>query len=391
MEDGEDEMDSLQINYDRFPIDLPNISKPAFCTDEELKACRYLLFKIAKFATDHFIPWKKHVLEKTDREKRATDSEGLRHDITGRGHPIEMTTITENGVEREEPIYKNGLYITVSDQTAYEHYNSLYLRKKTQNPPDENLRRYRFSVVVNKLTETLYRLGYELEKDGDFGVQVRICNSAGEPTGDAVMRTVSEIMRAYGTVEHAMIEAITCAFDATSFSFFSEAQTIGHYKFNVQELQSYILFKNRGRANKEMMHVMHCHGVEYVPLFREHMEKVYMRDADEPQGLKFLANTPLAQRQGFNMLMPVPANQQEWRPRVRENPSAASSSIPPWRSHQAQARRIVRHRVRWVPSGIYGNTEGAWNELWRRYPNAEGDDDFWYDPPSGEWFVKEYL
>ena len=115
-------------------------------------------------------------------------------------------------------------------------------------------------------------------------------------------------MRAYGTVEQAMREAITHTFNATSFSFFSEAQTIEHYKFNIQELQSYILFKNKGRANKEMMHVMHYHGVECVPLFREHMEKVYTRDADEPQRLKFLANTPLALRQGFNMLMPVPAN-----------------------------------------------------------------------------------
>ena len=74
-------------------------------------------------------------------------------------------------------------------------------------------------------------------------------------------------------------------------------------------------------------------------------------------------------------------SQQQWRPRGRENPSAASSSTPPWRSHQSQARRVVRNRVRW----------GAWNELWRRNPNAEGDDDFWYDPPSGEWFVKEYV
>ena len=173
IDDDEDEMDSLQINYDRFPIDLPTISKPAFCTDVELKACRYLLFKIAKFATDHFVPWKKHVLEKTDRHKRSKGNEGLRHDITGKDHPIEMTTVTENGVEREEPIYKNGLYITASDQTAYEHYHNLHLRGGTQNPPDENLRRYRFSVVVNRLTETLYRLGYEMEKDGDFGIQVK--------------------------------------------------------------------------------------------------------------------------------------------------------------------------------------------------------------------------
>ena len=73
----EDEMDSLQVNYDRYPIDLPKISRPAYCTDVELKACRYLLFKLAKYATDHFIPWRKFVLEKTDRQKRETDAEDL--------------------------------------------------------------------------------------------------------------------------------------------------------------------------------------------------------------------------------------------------------------------------------------------------------------------------
>ena len=118
----EDIMDSLQVNYDRYPVDLPKINRPAYCTDVELKACRYLLFKLAKFATDHFVPWKKHVLEKTDRQKRETDTGGLRHDITGKGHPIEMQTVTVDGVEKQEPIYKDGLRITVSDEHALEHY-----------------------------------------------------------------------------------------------------------------------------------------------------------------------------------------------------------------------------------------------------------------------------
>ena len=39
------------------------------------------------------------------------------------------------------------------------------------------------------------------------------------------------------------------------------------------------------------------------------MERVYTRDANVPQIIKFLANTPLAQRLGFNMLMPVTADE----------------------------------------------------------------------------------
>ena len=304
VEDDREEniLDSLQVNYDRYPIDLPKINRPAYCTDVELKACRYLLFKLAEFTTDHFIPWRKHVLDKTDRQKRETDTGGLRHDITGKGHPIEMQTVTVDGVERQEPIYKDGLYITVGDEHALEHYRREFVVGRTENEPEENLRRYRFSVVVNRLTETLYRLGYDLDKEGDCGAQVKICNSAGEPTGDAVTLAASVIMRAYGAVEHAMKEAITHTFEATSFSFFSEAHTVGHYKFNIQDLQSYILFKNRGKANKELMRLMHYHGVENVPLFQANMERVYTRDANVPQVMKFLAGTPLALRRG---LMPV--------------------------------------------------------------------------------------
>ena len=647
VEDDREEgaMDSLQVNYDRYPIDLPRINRPAYCTDVEMKACRYLLFKLAKFSTDHFSPWKKHVLDKTDRQKRETDTGGLRHDITGKGHPMEMQTVIVDGVERQEPIYKDGLYITVSDETALEHYRREQEANRTEHPPEENLRRYRFSVVVNRLTETLYRLGYDLDKEGDFGAQVKICNSVGEPTGDGVTTDASVIMRAYGAVEHAMREAITHTFDAPSFSFFSEAQTLGHYKFNIQELQSYILLKNKGRANKELMHLMHYHGVENVPLFQRNMEKVYTRDANIPQVMKFLSDTPLAQRRGFNMLMPVRADgasigntadnvdmdlpeeitvlegaandeskpdppdspliedydeeeeestnvageddpmisvdekkgrigrvatgpvgrehqppepvvlepalperrpavilkaktktaakpqpkpdpqprqdvqpkpdvrdaqekpkpttshltvapktrpsqsapssgarradstlpsssdwashtpedtnarssqddiaridltdqtsgasgdlwraytgnltdvrdrpaavdpqlpataspkgsggkswgrrrQQSsstWRPKMRDEPreEEVAAEIPPWRANQQrQAPRFARPRVRWEPTGIYGNREHQWNELWRRYPEAETEDDFWYEPSSGEWFVREYF
>ena len=150
VEDDRDEniLDSIQINHDRYPIDLPKITRPAYCTDVELKACRYLLFKLAKFTTDHFTTWKKHVLEKTDRQKREANAEGFRHDITGKGHPVEMETVTVDGVERQEPIYKDGLYVTVSDERARDHYHNEFVAKRTDHPPEENLRRYRFSVVV---------------------------------------------------------------------------------------------------------------------------------------------------------------------------------------------------------------------------------------------------
>ncbi len=46
------------------------------------------------------------------------------------------------------------------------------------------------------------------------------------------------------------------------------------------------------------------------------------------------------------------------------------------------------HQVRWNSTGIFRNSDQAWNELWRQYP--EGDDDFYYEQ-TGEWFVKEWF
>ena len=42
-----------------------------------------------------------------------------------------------------------------------------------------------------------------------------------------------------------------------------------------------------------------------MPLFQRQIDHVMARDADGPVRMKFLANTPLAQRRGINMLMPV--------------------------------------------------------------------------------------
>ena len=90
-----------------------------------------------------------------------------------------------------------------------------------------------------------------------------------------------------------------------SYSFISEAQPMDRYKFNIQKFQSYLLSKSKGRVNKKMIHVMFYHGVENVPMFQEQMDLVKTKGANEPIKMKFLANTPLAQKRGINMLMPV--------------------------------------------------------------------------------------
>ncbi len=150
--------------------------------------------------------WKKHVLDKTDREKMESMNEGYRHDITGKDHPdpFETTKVVEDGVEKKF-LLENGLLVTVSDETALEHYRK---RRQAQASPfeaEEMLRRYRFSVVINKLTETLYRLQYELDSEGEFCRQVRMCNRASEDSGaNVLLIDKGEVTRAYGIVEHAM-------------------------------------------------------------------------------------------------------------------------------------------------------------------------------------------
>ncbi len=46
IDDEEDDLDSLQVNLDRFPTDLSRLKQPAFCVDAESKVSRYLLFKL---------------------------------------------------------------------------------------------------------------------------------------------------------------------------------------------------------------------------------------------------------------------------------------------------------------------------------------------------------
>ena len=85
-----------------------------------------------------------------------------------------------------------------------------------------------------------------------------------------------------------------------------------------------------------------------------------------------------------------------WRPKVRGETRDESrdepAEIPPWRANQQRhAPRFARPRVRWEPTGIYGNRDHQWDELWRQHPWVEDEDDFWYEPSSGEWFVREYF
>ena len=96
--------------------------------------------------------------------------------------------------------------------------------------------------------------------------------------------------------------------------------------------------------------------------------------------------TPQARRGGWNRR----SGQQEWRPTMSAAPKTSTSSRP-WRSSQTPPWRRTRTRNGWVQTGIYRSTDQAWNDLWRQYPYVEGEDDFYYDASTGEWFVREWF
>ena len=73
-----------------------------------------------------------------------------------------------------------------------------------QFDPDEMLRRYRFSVLVNDLAVTLYRMRYEIDRGGEFYKQVKLCNTTSEEFGHDMATTErTKILTAFGEVEHA--------------------------------------------------------------------------------------------------------------------------------------------------------------------------------------------
>lgn len=161
------------------------------------------------------------------------------------------------------------------------------------------MRRYRFSVVIAKLIEALYRRGYEL--DGSFRTRVREVNRISERDN-----TKAELMISYGTVGTAMREAIKIAFAAECYGFVSKNRARDHYAFNMSDFQSYVISKSKGgQVRGELIHVLHYYSLIDVPalqaLVRTHAEK----NADKPIQLKFLAGTPLSERRGVNALMPV--------------------------------------------------------------------------------------
>ena len=59
--EDEDDADSLQVNYRRYPTDLPRLSQTKFCIDTDAKVGRYLMFKVAQFAAGHFVTWKRNM------------------------------------------------------------------------------------------------------------------------------------------------------------------------------------------------------------------------------------------------------------------------------------------------------------------------------------------
>ena len=165
---------------------------------------------------------------------RESVESGFRHDITGPDHPILTVMIKEGETEREEFLLENRLPSTVDDEEAHKHYQKLDVNGESKYDGDEMLRRYRFSVIVNKLTETLYRRRYDMDKGGEFRKQVQVCNTATEESTENALRSDEvEVLKAYGNAEHAMREALTHASGVASFCFFNSLQPIDHFKFDI--------------------------------------------------------------------------------------------------------------------------------------------------------------
>ena len=158
--------------------------------------------------------------------------EGTRHDVQGKGHPVVVCGPTNDDFELDQ-----GLPITVDDETVRQHYQD----KHEAVPPtsrydgDEMLRRYRFSVVITKLTEALYRLGYDME--GSFAMRVRNVNKVEDREGvDAF--SAGDYQAAQGHVASAMKEAIRIAFRCDTYSFFSLKKSREQYRFNMKDFFS---------------------------------------------------------------------------------------------------------------------------------------------------------
>ena len=164
MVDVSDESTSLSINFERLKVDLnDDMVAPAFFIDSVDRISRYLLFKLADYIVNAYPPWHKYVFEETDIKSRKLL---VRHDVAGQGHPV-----AKNGPGEDDFELNRGLPVTMDDEVVRRHYQDKRIAGNSNHDGDEMMRRYRFSVVITKLIEALYRRGYDL--DGSFRTRVR--------------------------------------------------------------------------------------------------------------------------------------------------------------------------------------------------------------------------
>ena len=293
-----DESDSLAVNHDRLKQDLVNYNGGELHnTDPEDRITRFILFKIADFCVHQYGFWKKYVFDETDNGRAKLLAEGVRHDITGTDHPVLRTGL--GGPFTLE----RGLPVTVDEGTLRDFYEDRAKAPGATLDAEERVRRYKFSVMVTRLIEALYRRGYDLA--GDFRTRVQACNSMSEQTTTEAMRTRAQLREDVGVVEAAMKEALRIAYpDSVTFSFFSNLNPPGNLKIDVHEFQSFYVSKNKKKITGEMVHVMHYYGIQNVPVFEELAGKHRRNNEERPVVLKFLIDTPAGRMHGFNMLMP---------------------------------------------------------------------------------------
>ena len=293
-----DESDSLAVNHDRLKQDLVNYNGGELHnTDPEDRITRFILFKIADFCVHQYGFWKKYVFDETDNGRAKLLADGVRHDITGTDHPVLRTGL--GGPFTLE----RGLPVTVDEGTLRDFYEDRAKARSATLDAEERVRRYKFSVMVTRLIEALYRRGYDLA--GDFRTRVQACNSMSEQTTTEAMRTRAQLREDVGVVEAAMKEALRIAYpDSVTFSFFSNLNPPGNLKIDVHEFQSFYVSKNKKKITGEMVHVMHYYGIQNVPVFEELAGKHRRNNEEKPVVLKFLIDTPAGRMHGFNMLMP---------------------------------------------------------------------------------------
>lgn len=149
---------------------------------------------------------------------------------------------------------ERGLPVTVDDDTLRDFYQDRARMPGATLDAEERVRRYKFSVMVTKLIEALYRRGYDL--GGEFRMRVQACNSMSEQTTVEATRTREELREDVGIVEAAMKEALRIAYpDNDTFSFFSHINPPGNLKISVPDFQSFYVSKSKKKITGEMVHL----------------------------------------------------------------------------------------------------------------------------------------